>query len=89
MNAVEAPSHGYGNAFDLITTRAVGLPEEMGALSAPVLARGGSLLTWLSDEAKAPARLKCGLRRIAESEYTLPAPADRVRRLAQYGAQSR
>ncbi len=86
MNAAEAPAHGHGKSFDLITTRAVGLPEEMGTLSAPLLTPRGRLLTWLSDDTKAPGRLKCGLRRIAQTEYTLPAPADRVRRLAHYGA---
>ncbi|MBL4769947.1 MAG: class I SAM-dependent methyltransferase [Planctomycetes bacterium] len=86
MNAAEAPAHGYGETFDLITTRAVGLPEEMGILSAPLLTRGGRMLTWLSDGTEAPARLQSGLRRIAQVEYTLPAPADRVRRLAHYGS---
>jgi 16S rRNA (guanine527-N7)-methyltransferase len=86
MNAAEAPAHGYGKAFDLITTRAVGPPEEMGTLSEPLLASGGRLLTWLSDGTQAPKRMQCGLRLKAQTEYTLPAPADRTRRLAHYGA---
>ena len=84
LNANEAPARGYGGIFDLITTRAVGPPAEMGRMAQPLLAKGGSLLTWLSEGTEAPAKLSRSLRKVAEYEYHLPAPADRTRRLVRY-----
>lgn len=85
MDASEALGHGYKSNFDLITARAVGPPEEMAKLSAPLLRPLGQLLCWLSDGTRADATLPGGLNRRAEFEYALPAPAERVRRLAAYG----
>ena len=85
MDAGEAPAHGYRSKFDLITTRAVGPPNEMGLLAKPLLRKGGRLLVWLSDETEAPTTLKGGLRQLGRVEYTLPAPANRFRRLIHYG----
>ncbi|HPF13034.1 MAG: class I SAM-dependent methyltransferase [Planctomycetes bacterium] len=84
MDASEAPAHGYGNHFDLITSRAVGPPEAIGRLARPLLARNGGLLAWLSEGTEAPKALDCGLRLVKVHAYPLPAPADRVRRLAYY-----
>ncbi len=85
MDAAEAPAHGHNGQFDLITTRAVGPPVEMGRLASPLLASRGRLVTWLSDETKSPQTFKGGLHRVGEVTYTLPEPANRVRRLAHYG----
>ena len=85
MDAHEAPAHGYKSRFDLITTRAVGPPNEIAPLAKPLLARGGRLLCWLSDEAAVPAQLKGALKRLGAVEYHLPDPAGRSRRLVHYG----
>ncbi len=85
MDAAEAPAHDYGMKFDLVTARAVVPPADMGRLAEPLLAPGGRLVTWLSEDAEAPKTLAGGGRKIADLRYTLPAPADRVRRLVQYG----
>jgi 16S rRNA (guanine527-N7)-methyltransferase len=85
MDAAEAPAHGYNGQFDLVTTRAVGPPVAMGRLASPLVASRGHLVTWLSDETKSPQTFKGGLHRVGEVTYTLPEPAGRVRRLAQYG----
>lgn len=85
MDAGEAPAHGYKAKFDLITARAVGPPNEMGLLAKPLLKKGGRFLAWLSDDTEAPTTLKGGLRQLGRVEYTLPAPANRFRRLIHYG----
>jgi len=84
MDAAEAPAHGYKSKFDLITTRAVGSPRDMGRLADPLLKRGGRFVAWLSDETVAVQTLKGNLRKVKEFEYSLPAPASRFRRLAEY-----
>jgi 16S rRNA (guanine527-N7)-methyltransferase len=84
MDAGEALAHGHGNTFRLITTRAVGTPQEMAKLAKPLLGKGGSLLCWLSEETEAPMQLPGDLRLEGKLEYNLPAPADRVRRLVSY-----
>jgi 16S rRNA (guanine527-N7)-methyltransferase len=85
MDAGEAPARGYKSAFDLIATRGVGPPAAIAPLAKPLLARGGQLLCWLSDDAEAPSQLKGALKRVGTVEYVLPAPAGRRRRLVQYG----
>ena len=85
MDAAEALGHGYRSNFDLITTRAVGPPEEMGRLAGPLLRPAGRLLCWLSDGAPVQETLPGGLERRSEVEYTLPAPAERQRRLVSWG----
>ena len=84
MDAVVAKTEGYGAHFDLITTRAVGPPNAVGKLAKPLLAPRGRFVAWLSDDVKAPDKLKCGLRLIGSAEYELPAPASRARRIASY-----
>lgn len=85
MDAAEAHAHGYRSSFDLVATRAVGPPPEMGRLAHPLLTPHGSLVTWLSDESEAPRTLRGGLRKLAEHRYTLPTPTERQRRLVRYG----
>ncbi len=85
MDAVVAKAEGYGAHFDLITTRAVGPPAAVGKLAKPLLAPKGRFVAWLSDEAEAPDKLKCGLKLSASAAYELPAPASRSRRIACYG----
>jgi len=84
MDASEALAHGYGKNFDLITTRAVGPAREMGILSKPLLQKGGQLLCWLSEGVEVAPALPGDLRKAGNLEYTLPAPAERVRRLVSY-----
>ena len=84
MDAAEAPARGYSTSFDLIASRAVGPPPLMGGLARPLLLKNGSLLTWLSDNTEAPDTLKRGWRLHSVHTYSLPAPAERVRRLARY-----
>lgn len=84
-DAAEAKRTGHAGRFDLVTTRAVGPPADVGKLAKPLLAEGGLLAAWLSDGTDAPDALKCRLRRRALIEYSLPAPADRLRRIAIYG----
>ncbi len=88
MDAAEGTGRGLGHRFDLVTTRAVGPPQEMGRLAGPLLAPGGSLCTWLSEDTQAPEKLKGGLRLKEVHTYTLPSPADRSRRLAHYAKAS-
>ena len=85
MDAGEAPAHGYNGQFDLITTRAVGPPVAMGRMASPLLASRGRLVNWHSEETHSPQTFKGGLHRVGEVTYTLPEPANRVRRLAHYG----
>ena len=85
MDAAEAPAHWHRAMYDLICTRAVGPPTEVGALAKPLLHKEGRFLAWLSDDTPAPTTLKGGLRRLALVDYHLPAPANRERRLAHYG----
>lgn len=86
MDAKEAQAQGHAARYDLITTRAVGPPDAVGKLSQPLLAPNGRFVAWLSDETEAPAALKCGLRHVGGTEYDLPAPALRRRRIACYEA---
>lgn len=84
MDAVAAPAHGHGVAFDVVSARAVGEPRPVGLLARPLLRTGGSFLAWMSaDQHKAAIHPKA-YRRPLNVSYTLPPPADRVRVVASY-----
>lgn len=85
MDASEAPARGYKRAFDLITTRAVGPPLVIAPLAHRLLARGGRLCCWLSEDMEDPPLLKGRLERLGAVEYELPEPAGRKRRMVHYG----
>lgn len=85
-DAAQAHTHGYRDSFDLITARAVGPPQDVARLADPLLAPGGRLITWLSEDTEAPDTPRPGMRKRSELTYTLPPPADRVRRLVSYSA---
>lgn len=84
MDASEAHAHGHRKSFDLITSRAVGTPREMGALARPLLIKGGDLLCWLHEETEVAAALPGDLRRKGDVQYSLPAPDGRTQRLVAY-----
>ena len=69
--------------FDLITARAVAMPDVVAPLAFPMLAKGGRLVLWL-DEGTEPPRSLPGLRLEGDHPYVLPEPAARNRRLACY-----
>lgn len=73
-------------AFDVVTARAVGAPEALAPLAAPLLRPGGKLVLWLDEQTPAPKSLD-GLRQCAELTYDLPEPAARRRRLVAYQAR--
>lgn len=85
LDAAQAPSRqpALRAAFDLVTARAVGPPERVAALAAPLLRPGGDLLLWLDADAEAPRRLD-GFHRRQVLPYSLPEPAPRTRRLARW-----
>lgn len=89
MDAAAAKNEGFREHFDLVTTRAVGPPENVGKLAQPLLQTTGRFVAWLSDGTEAPDALKCGLALADTAEYTLPAPADRKRQIASYRRASR
>jgi 16S rRNA (guanine527-N7)-methyltransferase len=82
MDAAQAPAlrRDYRHAFDAVTARAVGSPEAMAALAAPLLRPGGHLVLWLDADAATPAGLG-DFRRTQLVRYTLPEPALRERQL--------
>lgn len=82
LDAQQAPAlrKDLRHAFDLVTARAVGKPEVMAELADPLLRPGGHLVLWLDVDADAPERMG-SLRRGDLLQYTLPAPAERQRRL--------
>lgn len=84
-DATHAPhTHpAFASAFDLIIARALGSPELVARLAAPLCARGGRLVLWLDAERRAPTTLG-RFRRARVHAYELPAPAPRHRRLALY-----
>lgn len=88
LDAAQAPAlrQDLRHAFDTVTARAVGTPEQMAALAAPLTRPGGHLVLWLDADADAPAGLPC-FQRHALLRYELPAPAARVRKLAVYRRQ--
>ncbi len=84
MDAVAAPAHGHGLAFDVVAARAVGEPRPVGLLARPLLRSGGSFLAWMSSDQHKDAPHPKAYRRPLNRTYTLPPPADRVRVLASY-----
>jgi len=82
LDAAQAPAlrRDYRHAFDAVTARAVGTPEEMAALAGPLLRPGGHLVLWLDADAEAPVGL-AGFRRTGLVRYALPEPAARERQL--------
>ena len=85
MDAADAPSRAHRWSYDLVTARAVGPPREIGRLALPLLAEGGSLFCWLSDDPAASSAQLKGLRRQGKLDYELPPPADRRRKLVRFG----
>ncbi|MCC6671416.1 MAG: class I SAM-dependent methyltransferase [Planctomycetes bacterium] len=72
------------HAADLLTARAVGTPQAMGRLAAPLAAPRAALVLWLDADAEAPPSLPGGWHRQEVLGYALPEPAARARRLARY-----
>ena len=83
MDAGQAPTlrRDLRRAFDLVTARAVGQPEELAPLAAPLLRPKGQLMLWLDEKSELPQRT-ADFRRGRVVEYQLPAPASRTRRIA-------
>jgi 16S rRNA (guanine527-N7)-methyltransferase len=85
LDAQQAPTlrRELRHAFDLVTARAVGKPEQMAEMANPLLRPGGHLVLWLDADAEAPERLGV-FRRTALYPYELPAPAARQRVLGHW-----
>jgi 16S rRNA G527 N7-methylase RsmG len=85
LDAAQAPGlhKEMRQAFDCVTSRAVGTPAEIALMAKPLLAPKGALVLWLDAATEAPAQLE-GMRREADIGYDLPEPAARRRRLAVY-----
>jgi 16S rRNA (guanine527-N7)-methyltransferase len=86
LDAAQAPAlhRELRHAFDLVTARAVGKPELVAELAAPLTRPGGHLVLWLDADAECPQVLG-PFRRQAMLRYDLPEPAARERVLAVYG----
>lgn len=82
LDAQQAPAlrADLRHAFDLVTARAVGRPEEIGELAGPLVRPGGHLVMWLEADAALPERIG-PFRLVARYAYELPAPAARSRTL--------
>jgi SAM-dependent methyltransferase len=80
LDAQQAPAlrTDLRHAFDLATARAVGKPEAVAELAAPLVRPGGHLVLWLDADAPCPERIG-PFRRKAKIDYELPAPAARHR----------
>ncbi len=87
LDAAQAPKlqPDLRHAFDLITARAVARPEALAPLAAPLCRPGGHLTLWLEEDAETPPKLG-RFRLQTELPYTLPAPANRQRKLATWQA---
>lgn len=85
VDAAQAPAlhRDLREAFDVVTARAVGAPEALAELAAPLLHKGGHLVLWLDADTEAPKQLP-HFRLEREVPYALPDPAPRHRRLASY-----
>lgn len=82
LDAAQAPAlqRDLRQAFDVVTARAVGSPEQVATLAAPLTRPGGTLVLWLDADAEVPAQID-GFRHGRSIDYELPAPAARRRRL--------
>ena len=85
LDAAQAPAlhPEMRHAFDLVTARAVGKPEVIAELAAPLVRPRGHLALWLDADAAAPAKLG-SFRRERLLGYDLPEPAPRRRQIALY-----
>lgn len=83
IDAQQAPTlkKEMRQAFDLVTARAVGTPEAVAELAAPLLRPRGHLALWLDAAATVPQRLP-GFGHVRIVRYDLPEPAARQRQLA-------
>jgi 16S rRNA (guanine527-N7)-methyltransferase len=88
MDAQQAPAlaRELRHAFDLVTARAVGKPELLADLAAPLTRPGGHLVVWLDADAETPKQLE-GFRLVERIVYELPAPAARQRVLGHWQRQ--
>jgi 16S rRNA (guanine527-N7)-methyltransferase len=71
-------------AFDTVLARAVGAPDAVAELAAPLLGPRGQLVLWLAAGTPRPERLPGGLRFSGEHAYALKEPAPRRRFLATW-----
>ena len=85
-DACQARAAGLEGHFELVTARAVGAPELVAQLAAPLLAAGGHLCLWRTAGEGMARELPGGLRLESVSDYELPAPEARSRRLVCYSA---
>jgi 16S rRNA (guanine527-N7)-methyltransferase len=85
MDAAQAPAlrSELRHAFDVVTARAVGRPQLVAELAAPLVRPGGSLVLWLEHDAVIEDKLGA-FRLHRRQEYDLPAPAARRRVLAHW-----
>lgn len=85
LDAAQAPAlqRELRSAFDLVTARALGTPDEVAELAAPLCQGGGSLLLWLEGGAVPAVKLP-SFRLVRSEHYQLPEPAARERVLAWY-----
>ncbi len=83
LDAAQAPAlrTELRHAFDVVTARAVGKPELIAELAAPLTRPGGHLVAWLDADAQVPDRLPM-FRKPRLLGYDLPEPAARHRTLA-------
>lgn len=85
MDAAQAPGlrRELRHAFDTVVARAVGKPDLVGELAAPLLRPGGHLVLWLDADADVPPQVPHG-RLEQRIRYALPEPAARERQLGVY-----
>lgn len=85
LDAQQAPAlrRELRHAFDAVVARAVGKPELVAEMAAPLTRPGGHLVLWLDADAPAPERLG-PFQRTHLHTYDLPAPAARSRQLGQW-----
>ena len=83
LDAAQAPAlrRELRHAFDLVTARAVGKPEMVAELAAPLTRPGGHLVLWLDADADVPETMG-PFRRTQLLRYELPEPARRQRVIA-------